>query len=123
MVALALNPGPKQPAPEATPSSFRTGPLMMTVCAAPDSVPVVEWQLPLGWRWARTAATTVGKYSGRQPAMTAFAAACSAVHVTSRVGTVPSTSSPESPAHPRKAATLSGVGGMTGSPSVQPLSK
>ena len=55
---------------------------------------VVEWQLASGWRRARTAAATTGKYSDLQPAMTALTAAFSAVTVTLRVGTSPSTSGP-----------------------------
>ncbi len=94
----------------------------MTACAAPESVPVVEWQFPNSSRWARTAATTTGKYSGRQPAITALIAACSAVTVTSRVGTVPRTASGARPAVARKASTFSGVAGTTGRPSVQPRS-
>ena len=54
-------------------------------------MPVVLWQLPFSCRCARTAATTTGMYSARQPAITALIAACSAVTTTSRVGTSPST--------------------------------
>ena len=71
---------------------------------------------------AKTAATTTGKYSGLHPAITALIAACSAVTVTSRVGTAPRTSSGSSPTVARKASTFSGVGGTTGRPSVQPRS-
>ena len=95
---------------------------MTTACAAPDSVPVTLWQLPFSWRWARTAATTTGMYSGRQPAITALMATCSAVTTTSRVGTAPSTMSGSSPATARNSSTSSGVGGTTGRPSVQPRS-
>jgi hypothetical protein len=65
------------------------GPLTMTIWAAPDRVPVVLWQLAFSFRWARTAATTTGKYSTLQPAITELMAACSAVTTTSRVGTAP----------------------------------
>ena len=120
MVALARKPGPKQPAVQFTSSAVRAGPLTITTCAAPDSVPVVLWQLPFSCRCARTAATTTGMYSRRQPAITALIAACSAVTTTSRVGTAPSTTSGSSSAAARKSATSSGVGGTTGRPSVQP---
>src|SRR5436190_20827621 len=60
MVAFDRQPGPKHPALELTSSSLRTGPLMITACAAPDNVPVVLWQLPFSRRWARQAATTAG---------------------------------------------------------------
>ena len=60
MVAFERQPGPKHPALLLTSSSLRMGPLMITAWAAPDSVPVVLWQLPFSRRWARQAATTVG---------------------------------------------------------------
>ncbi len=82
----------------------------MTAWAAPDSVPVVLWQLAISSRWARTAATTTGMYSARQPAITALIAACSAVTVTSRVGTWPSTSSLSRPAAARNRSHLLGRG-------------
>ncbi len=41
MVPFARHPGPKQPAVQLMSSRVRAGPLTMTTCAAPDSVPVV----------------------------------------------------------------------------------
>ena len=114
IVALARHPGPKQPAVQFTSRRVRAGPLTITTCAAPDSVPVVLWQLPFSLRCARTAATTTGMYSRLQPAITALIATCSAVTVTSRVGTVPITTSGSSSAAARNSATSSGVGGTTG---------
>ena len=120
MVAFARQPGPKQPAPPCTPISVRTGPFTTTTCAAPDRVPVVEWQFAISLRWARTAASTTGMYSGAHPAITALIATSSAVTVASRVGTDPTTSDPSSPAIARNVPTRSGLGGTTGRPSVQP---
>ncbi len=121
MVALARKPGPKHAWPHSTSISRRTGPLTITACAAPANVAVVECAFAFGCRNARTVATTVGKYSGRHPAMTALIAVFSAVTSTLRVGTSPSSRSGAKP--PSIAATRSGVGGMTGSPSVKPRSK
>jgi hypothetical protein len=75
MVALGRKPGPKTPPPELKPSSWRTGPLTTIIGAGP----LVDCQPPP--RAARSrisasnAASTTGKYSGRQPAMAAFTAA------------------------------------------------
>ena len=104
------------------PSSLRIGPLTTTAWAAPARVAVVECALASGCRRARTAATTTGVYLGRQPAITAFTATFSAVTSRLRVGMVLSTSAPVRPAAARAASTASTVGGMIGSPSVQPLS-
>ena len=123
MVALARKPGPKHACPLWIPISCRTGPLTMTAWAAPARVAVVEWELALVCRWARTAATTTGKYSGRHPAITALMAAFSAVTVTLRVGTVPRTSSGSRPPAASMADTASAVAGTTGRPSVHPSSK
>ena len=60
MVALARQPGPKHPAVQLMSSAGRAGPFTMTTWAAPESVPVVLWQLPFSFRCARTAATTTG---------------------------------------------------------------
>ena len=66
------------------------------------------------------AVRTTGRYSGRQPASTAFAATFSTVHGTRSGGTRATTSegAREVPASIRR--TRSGVGGTTGSPSLQP---
>ena len=60
MVALARHPGPKHPDVQLMSISRRIGPFTITTCAAPESVPVVLWQLAFSWRCARTAATTTG---------------------------------------------------------------
>ena len=68
------------------------------------------------------AATTTGKYSGRQPAMTALMASFSALTTTPRSSTSPMISSPRSAAPASIAAMDCSVGGTTGRPSVQPRS-
>src|SRR5262249_24325610 len=56
------------------PSRPAIGPLTMTTGAAPPVVHAVEPTWNSGWSTARTLASTTGKYSGRQPAITALAA-------------------------------------------------
>lgn len=70
---------------------------------------------------ASTAARTTGKYSGRHPAMTALAATPRTVAAPCRGGITATTASGSRSTVESIAATRSGVGGMTGSPSVQPL--
>src|SRR4051794_36888169 len=110
------------------PSSWRTGPLNTSSGAEaarkfsplPDAV--------MAWSEARTAA----KYSGRQPAITALAAICpvvAGVPTFPRLYIAPGTSPPSvtytwlGSRPPSMASTRSGVGGTTGSPSDQPLSR
>ena len=79
MVALGRKPGPNTPPVQLNPSSARTGPLTtisgegpLVLCQPP----------PLAERSrisASQAASTTGKYSGRQPAMAALIAASSTV--------------------------------------------
>src|SRR3989442_12133289 len=74
MVALARQPEPKTPAPQLTSSSPRRGPLTITSGAGA----FVVAETPLGSNasshTAPTAASTTGRYSGRQPALTALTA-------------------------------------------------
>jgi hypothetical protein len=70
---------------------------------------------------AWSAAPTTGKYSGRQPAITALMAAFSAVTARSRTGSWSSTSSGSHEPAASMASTRSSVGGTTGSPSVHPF--
>ena len=70
----------------------------------------------------RSAATTTGAYSGRQPAMTALIATLSAVTIVLRPAISPRISWPCRPAPASMAATVASVGGTTGRPSVQPAS-
>jgi hypothetical protein len=74
-VAFGRKPGPKAPPVVLKPSSFLIGPLTMIIGAGP----LVDCQPPP--RAARSrisasnAASTTGKYSGRQPAIAALTAA------------------------------------------------
>src|SRR5581483_8447860 len=68
----------------------------------------------------RSAASTSGKYSGRQPAMTALAAIFSTVAMPLSGGITPSTASRANPPAAIIAATAASVGASAGSPSDQP---
>ena len=73
---------------------------------------------------ASSAATTTGKYSGLQPAITALIAAFSIVTPRPRAGRKPiSVSGSSASTRSSIAWTRSGVGATIGSPSVQPRSK
>src|SRR5207247_417816 len=82
-------------------------------------VHAVERTWKSGWRTARTLASTTGKYSGRQPAITAFAATFSTVTVPWSGSMRPRTSSGAHVAPRSIASTSASVGGTTGRPSVQ----
>src|SRR5258706_6859429 len=69
-----------------------------------------------------TAATTTGKYSGLQPAITALIATFSALITTARSRMMPTWWSGASRAPSSMTRTLASVGGTTGRPSDQPLS-
>ena len=86
---------------------------------------VVTFMAPIsnfGSASASTAATTTGKYSGRQPAITAFVASFSRVASPFFGGSTATTSFAGFPYAASIAATRSWVGGTIGSPSVQPRS-
>ena len=72
---------------------------------------------------ASTAARTTGRYSGRQPAMTALTATFSTVHSTRSGGTTVTISSGSRVVPSSIRRTRASVGGTTGRPSVQPRSK
>ena len=71
---------------------------------------------------ASTAASTTGRYSGRQPAITALTATFSTVHSTRSGGTTATTSSGARVVPSSMRRTRASVGGTTGRPSVQPRS-
>jgi len=71
---------------------------------------------------ASTAATTVGKYSGRHPAITAFAAMPRSDAGPFRGGITAMTSSGSRSTVARNRPIRSGVGGITGRPSVHRFS-
>ena len=62
------------------PISSATGPLTISSGAEPPVEAVEPWKLKPGSFMASKAATSTGKYSGLQPAMTAFTAAAWTVH-------------------------------------------
>src|SRR6202035_3919197 len=74
IVAVGRLPGPNKPVPHRTPSRRRTGPLMTITWDGLLVVAQLVQQLATGSVRARTAATTVGRYSGRHPAITALMA-------------------------------------------------
>src|SRR5579875_3708642 len=123
MVAFARAPGPNRPARALRPSAWRGGPLTISRGAPPPPRPSAADSPKAGAVTARTAAASSGRYSGRQPARTALTASFSAVMARPSSGRAPTTVSGGSPSASSNAATRSGVGGTTGSPSVQPCWK
>ena len=104
------------------PSRLRIGPLTTSSGAGP----LVDCQAP-PWEagspfTASQAASTSGKYSGRQPAMTALTAAWATVTRRLRCDWAPMTSSGSRSTVARNSATSSSVAGTTGRPSLQPRS-
>ena len=86
---------------------------------------VVAWtasRLNGGCDTASTAASSTGKYSGRQPAMTALMASFSIVASPWRGGRMATTSRGSRVVCRRNSATRPSVGGMIGRPSVHPRS-
>ena len=117
-VALARKPGPKTLPVQLKPSRRRIGPLTMTSW----HWPVVLWSRPVAKLGciASTAARTTPKYSLRQPAIAAAAAASSTVQTRPRWLTDATSSLGSRPAWSAKARTVSSLTGTTGRPSVQP---
>src|SRR5690349_20041690 len=74
MVALARQPGPNTPAPELMSSLARIGPFTITSGATASVVPETPSRQKRSSHIASTTATTTGRYSGRQPAITALIA-------------------------------------------------
>ena len=120
MVALARWPGPNTPAPALMSRRLRTGPFTMKSGAALLVVADTPWRSKASSHIASTPAITTGRYSGRQPAITALTAIFSTVARPKLGGTRATSSSAARPAAATAAATRSRVGGTTGSPSVTP---
>ena len=122
IVALGRKPAAKIPPVELIPSSPRIGPLITISGAGP----LVDCQPPpfaaRSRMTASQAASTIGKYSGRQPAITALIAAVCTVHSRSRWSMRHSTSSGERLVWARNSSTSASVAGITGRPSLQPFS-
>ena len=120
MAALARLPCPSAPRPMFMPARWRMGPFTTTAGAAPMVVAHTPCALNSSVQHASTAATTTGRWSGRQPAMTALMATFSTV-AGARSGGMTATVSWGSRAMPSSIrSTRSGVGGTTGRPSVRP---
>src|SRR5437763_1765525 len=79
IVALARQPGPKTPAPQLSSSLARRGPFTTTSGAGALVVAETPCRSKASSHTASTAATTTGRYSGRQPAITALTAIFSTV--------------------------------------------
>ncbi len=122
IVALARNPEPKMLPLLLTSMRSRTGPFTSRNGAEPV-VLCHKALVPMPWaRNASRAASTVGKYSGRQPAITALMAARRSVQMRFRCGIASSTSPGSRSVCARNGASSSSVHGTTGNPSVQPFS-
>ena len=122
IVALARLPGPNTLPAAFMPRSVTAGPATISRGAEPPVLAVEPWKLYPGSLAASRAATTTGKYSGRQPAMTAFTAAARMLHSSPVVGCVAMTVSGGRPSIASIASTRDISGGTTGRPSVQPRS-
>jgi hypothetical protein len=120
MAAFARSPGPRILPVQLSPMRSRTGPFTTIGKARPVVLCDITGPMP---EKASTTAMTAGRYSGRHPAMTAFAAASCTVHSLPRWGARQSTSPGSRAVWARNSSTNSPSGGTTGSPSVQPLSK
>src|SRR3989454_12558884 len=79
MVGLARVPGRRAPAAQLSSIVTRAGPLTMKMGATASVVPEIPTRSNASSHIARTAATTTGMYSGRQPAITALIAIFSIV--------------------------------------------
>src|SRR5258705_3068612 len=123
IVALARQPGPKTPAAQLMSSALRAGPLTMKSGEWKFVVADTPWRSKASSHMASTPAMITGRYSGRQPAMTALTAIFSTVARPKFGGTSAICSPPSRPEPATMAATPPPVGGTTGKPSVTPRSK
>ena len=98
------------------------GPLTTSSVATGCVVAWTESRLNRGSASASMAARMTGKYSGRQPAITALTAIFSMVASPWRGGSTPTTSRGSRVVCFRNSCTRVSVGGTIGSPSVQPRS-
>jgi hypothetical protein len=120
IVMLARKPGPNTPPAPLIPSSAATGPLTTISGAGPD----VDCQPPPPVERssisASHAASTTGKYSGRQPAIAALIAASCTVTALSSCGSRPITSSAGRSTVARNRSSSGCETGTSGRPSDQP---
>ncbi len=122
MVELARLPWPRAFLRAFIPISLRIGPLTITTGPENHRVHSRPWMLNRSVQAASTAASTTGRYSGLQPAITALIATCSTVTGTSAGGTTATTSCGSRLVPSSIRRTRASVGGTTGRPSVQPRS-
>ena len=122
MVALARLPWPSAFRPQFMPMRRATGPFTTMTGPAKWVVQSRPCMEKPGISAASTAASTVGKYSGRQPDMTALMAAFSTVQGARLGGISPMISSAARVVPASIRATRRSVGGTIGRPSVQPRS-
>src|SRR5688572_26868685 len=83
---VARLPDPNALCPPFMPISSAMGPLTITQMPGPPVLVATVFTLNDGSRTASMAVTTIGKYSGRQPAITAFTATISVLTVLRRAG-------------------------------------
>src|SRR5436309_12772778 len=97
IVALARQPGPNTPAPELISSRARIGPFTITSGDGALVVAETPCRSNASSQTASIAAMTTGRYSGRQPALTAWMPPCSTVGLPQLGGPRATTSSPARP--------------------------
>jgi hypothetical protein len=120
MVALARHPWPSALAPQLISRLLRHGPLTTMTGATLPVVVCTPSRLKPGLSTPFTAAMTSGKYSGKQPAITAFAAIFSMAATPFNGGITPSAKSLSTLPAAIISSTAARVGGRTGKPSLQP---
>ena len=118
IAALARCPGPNAPQPDTTPQTARAGPFTINSGVIGCVVTCDSVRSKRGSQMAWTAATTTGKCSGRQPAITAFAATISTVAAAMLGPTSPKDTSASRSQALIIAAMRLRVGITTGKPSV-----
>ncbi len=122
MVALARLPCPSAFSPEFMPMRLAMGPLTMITGVENQVVAISPCRVNFGTNAASKAPSTTGRYSGRQPAITALIATFSTVQSTRFGGIFPITSCHGRKVPPSMRKMRSSVGGTTGKPSLQPRS-
>ena len=85
MVTLARLPGPNRPWPQLIPISLRMGPFNSKTGTGELVDAEKPWTTLVSSSSAFRVVTSTGKYSGKQPAMTAQAAAFSALRMRRRI--------------------------------------
>ena len=123
MLAFARLPWPSAFTPEFMPMRRAIGPFTTTIGPENQVVHSRPCIANSGASAASTTARTTGMYSGLQPAITALIATFSTVHGALFGGIAPITSCASRLVPPSIRSTRTGVGGTTGSPSLQPREK